>query len=144
MLPPPHPIPAARKAKSSSPAIAIQWRRRDGTPSTRIPANIAPPLAASQPSRPGGRTEADMLEMACGPMVETVRVALAVVVVLLSGTEVGFIEQVISGVEDDGMSAQERFTVPAKPFFAVTEMVEVPEPPGAEMVMVVGFGGEIE
>ena len=58
--------------------------------------------------------------MACGPMVETVRVALAVVVVLLSGTEVGFIEQVISGVEDDGMSAQERFTVPVKPFFAVT------------------------
>ncbi len=82
--------------------------------------------------------------MACGPMVETVRVALAVVVVLLSGTEVGFIEQVISGVEDDGMSAQERFTVRVKPFFAVTEMVEVPEPPGAEMVMVVGFGGKIE
>ena len=85
-----------------------------------------------------------MLDMACGAMVETVRVELPVVVVLLSATEGGFIEHVICAVDDAGVSAQERFTVPVKPFCAVTEMLEVPEPPGAEIAMVVGFGGKIE
>lgn len=82
--------------------------------------------------------------MVCGGMVETMRVELAVVVVLVRVTEVGFTEHVISAVDDAGVSVQARFTVPEKLFFAVSEMVEVPEPPGAEMVMVVGFGGKIE
>jgi hypothetical protein len=64
-------------------------------------------------------------------------VAVALVVVLSSTTDVGLVVQVIFALEDDGL--QDRSTVPLKPLLAVTVMVEVPDRPGEEIVTLVGL-----
>ena len=60
--------------------------------------------------------------------METFRVAVALA--LFTDTEDALSEQVISAVVEQGV--KERFTVPLKPFIAVTVTVEAPDCPGAE------------
>jgi hypothetical protein len=70
-----------------------------------------------------------------------VRVAVALVVVLSTLTDVGLSVQVIFAVEDEGL--QDRSTVPLKPLAAVTVMVDVPDCPGAEMLTLAGLADTV-
>ena len=65
--------------------------------------------------------------------METLRVAVAPE--LFTDTEEALSEQVISAVAEQGV--KERFTVPPKPFIAVTVTVEAPDCPGAERLTAV-------
>ena len=69
-------------------------------------------------------------------MVETVNVAVALVVEPPSVMEVGLSEQLIAAVEDDIL--QERSMVPLNPPVALAVIVDVPDCP-AETVTLVGL-----
>jgi hypothetical protein len=73
--------------------------------------------------------------------VAMVRVAVALVVVPSTLTDVGLRVQVILAVEEEGL--QDRSTVPLKPLTAVTVMVDVPDCPGAEMLTLVGLADTV-
>jgi len=67
-------------------------------------------------------------------VVETVRVAVALVVEPPSVTEAGLSEHLISAVEDDTL--QERPMVPLNPPLAFTVIVDVPDCPGETVTLV--------
>ena len=108
------------------------------------PANRPPPLAARKPNPRLCFKEA---ESACGAMVETESVAVMLLLLLMVTDvvepDVGEVNpQVISAEGFVGVRAQERFTVPVKPFCGLTVMVERPVPPGVGMLIAVGVGRE--
>ena len=127
MLPPPQPAPAAKNTRTISPRPAIRRRRRDGTPSRKIPANKTLLPVAHQP-KPCGLSEADVPGRTCGATVEIVIIAVAPDA--LAVTEVGLMEQVICALAEDGW--QVRPTVPLKPAIDVTVICDVACWPGAE------------
>lgn len=101
------------------------------------PASNAPPLAVNQPNPPRERDCAEGLARAWAAVVLTLSVAVALAELLMVtevvAPAVGAVnEQVIS----DPGEAQLRVTVPVKPVPGVIVMVDVPEPPGAEIVAV--------
>ena len=133
LLPPPQPIPVMANANSTRLNMAVHFRRRDGTPITRTPANMPPPLTANQ-AMPLERCGVEELpSTAWAIAVFTVRVAVALGP--LSATDAGM-EQVIVNVVDTG-GAQVRSTVPLKPLTASTVTVDVPMFPAVATVTAV-------
>jgi hypothetical protein len=106
-------------------------RRRAGTP-----ISIAPAIKARlPPSQPEGvlRDTVAGPETACGAVVDTVKVAVALplLIAAVAGTE-----QLISTVVFE--TAQLKLTVPVNPFNAVMVMLVEPLCPGAAIVMLDG------
>jgi hypothetical protein len=119
---PPQPAPAAKHTSTMSPSPAMR-RRREGTPTSNIPANRAVPLAASQP-KPRGEVAAPDRE--CDAVV----LIVSVDVPELFATEVGAKAQVGAGVPPP-LTAQVRATVPVKPAVEPMVIVEVADVPAA-------------
>src|SRR5262245_51384431 len=107
-------------------------RRRAGTPISIAPAT----KARIPPSTPEGvRRDAVVgSETACGAVVDTDKVAVALPLPLIAA--VAGTEQVISTVVFE--TAQLKFTVPVNPFNAVMVMLVEPLCPGAAIVMLDG------
>ena len=105
-------------------------RRRPGTLTTKKPASKVAPPVANHPEP--GRSAGEILAEACGPLVETLRVAVALEPFTepFTETEDGLRVHVISAVA--GQGAKERLTIPLKPSIAVIVMVAVPDCPGAD------------
>ena len=116
---PPQPTPAAKNTSSMSPSPTMR-RRREGTPTRKIPANSTP-LAANQ-LKPRGEITAPDRE--CDAVV----LIVSVDVPELFGTEVGANAHVGAGVPPP-LTAQVRATVPLKPAVEPTVIVEVDEAP---------------
>jgi hypothetical protein len=91
-----------------------------------------PPVNITRPKRVFER-----IGLTLGGVVERVRVAVALVFSLSSARDVGLSEHPIPAVEDEVL--QDKLTVPLKPFIAVTETVEAPDFPAAEIVMLAGL-----
>jgi hypothetical protein len=89
--------------------------------------------------RPRGRLLADGLEAACGAVVLTVKVAVALVVELLSVTDaVGWppnAHEIPVAAGCGGTKAQVRFMVPLKPLVELTVTVEGPDIPADDIVI---------
>ena len=134
----PHPGPAARKTQNTKPKSTTHLRRGEGTPIMKTPASKVPLLAANHPILLCGGALVEGCKIALlvvlAAVVEIVRVEGRVGLVLLSPTEVGLSEQVISTFREE--TAQVRFTVPLKPFGVATVMVEVESPPGFVLTLV--------
>jgi hypothetical protein len=136
LLPPPQLIPAATNVRNRSPIRPLQRRRRDGTPIRKKPASKAPELAVIQPIPAGRRAFAEVPASACGAIVVTLRVAVALES-LVTDTDEGLSVQVMNAVLEQAV-VRERFTVPLlKPFIACTVIVEEPDCPGAERLTAV-------
>ena len=130
LLPPPHPAPKARPAINSKLEVAIQRLRRGDAPMASKQPTTPPPNANQR--NPGSDGNNRALE----PVVKTVSSAVGLVVLTVTG--LGIVQEILAVLEA-GTSAQERVTVPVKPFTGVTVMVELPVAPGLAMVMLVGF-----
>ena len=100
----------------------FQRRRTAGIPNKKTPAITAPPPNSGLNGASCRSRDAAVVLMA--------RVAVCVVVPL-TVTEVGLMEQVIAAV--DG-AEHAKVTVPLKPLRPSTLIVEVADPPGADML----------
>jgi hypothetical protein len=125
--PPPHPANvAATSAKSIIPNANFGRRFRVEIVRERTNRINAPPPVKNQSGR------LNRPETVCGPVVVTVSVALPLVV-----REAGFNVQVASLMLKG--TVQFKLTVPVNPGSEVDVIVVVPDWPGTEMLMLVGF-----
>lgn len=124
LFPPPQPAPAAKNTSSISPSPPRRRRRQSGTPRKKMPENNAPSLAASQPEPlldPGQFNAPDV-----PAVVWTVKVEAP------EPLATGFALNVHDGAGlPPPVTAQARFTDPAKPPLGVIVMVEVADVPAA-------------
>jgi hypothetical protein len=134
LLLPPHPMPAVSKARQTSMSMAAHRHRRVGMPIKKMHASNDPPLTANH--RLCVRRSAEVFDLACGAVVFTVRVAVWLVVELLSATEdLSKEHEIPVAAACGGTKEQARSTVPLKPVVELTVTVDGPESPAAAIVI---------
>ena len=124
------------KVNNANATPDLRCRRLDEKPNRPKQPSITPPPPVSHSNGAPPRNAAEGSDSALELVVVVVKVALALVVVESSATDVGLSEQPIFAVEEETL--QERLTVPLNPPVAVTVIVEVPDCPG-ETFTVVGL-----
>jgi hypothetical protein len=125
LLPPPQPTPVNKQPKTTRESSDAQRRLRGDVPTRQKPATKLAPVVKNQISPRRERAAVALPGITLAAVVVTVKVEVALAVVLLRVTEVGLREHPTVTFAD----AQVSDTVPVKPPSWVTVTVDVPVAP---------------
>jgi len=134
LLPPPPPQAskvAASRTRKSDPKASFNRRLLVGMSNRKIPAKMAPAMGANQGGAFNGPITAD------GAVVLTVSVVFPLVV-----KEVELNEQLPPVIVEE--TWQVKLTAPVNPLMGLSPIVEVPDWPGAAMLMLDGLGTKLK